>query len=97
MPKLDLLQLAILAIAAYRFSRLVVIDHIFEPLREKIWKKWPPSTMFGYFFTCIWCTSVWVSSLITISYTIEPAITTVICLPFAFSAIAGIVSERLER
>ena len=88
------LTFIILALATFRFTRLVTTDVIFDTPRQWIWKKFPPSTPLGYLLTCDWCTSVWVASLITISYTIVPTITLIGALPFALSAVVGILAAR---
>jgi hypothetical protein len=93
---LDLLVFAILALAVYRLSRLVIIDVVFEKVRDKIWSKYPPSHGIGYLITCYWCTSVWVASVVTICYTMVPTVTVYICLPFALSAVAGLIAARLD-
>lgn len=92
----DLPTLLILALATFRLSRLFTRDFIFEPLREAIWKKFPPHTQLGYLFTCNWCMSIWFASLITICYTIVPAVTIVPCLVLALSAVAGLISDKLD-
>lgn len=94
--ELNLLIFAILALAVYRLSRLVVEDTIFEGIRDKIWSKYPPSTKLGYLLTCYWCTSIWVASILTICYTMVPTVTVFICLPFALSAVAGLIAARLD-
>lgn len=86
----------LLALATYRLARLITIDVIFEWLRNRIWKKFPPSTTFGYLFTCVWCQSIWFGSLLTIWYTIEPASAVVFTLPLALSAVAGIITARVD-
>lgn len=97
MNDLPLLHFLVLSLATFRLSRLFTTDVIFEPLREKIWKRFPPSTQFGYLFTCNWCMSIWFGSLVTISYTIVPSITFVASLPLALSALAGLISTRLDN
>lgn len=92
-----LFQFIVLSLATFRLARLFTTDVIFEFLRERIWKKFPPSTQFGYLFTCNWCMSIWFGSLVTISYTIEGAITTILCLPLALSAVAGIITARVDH
>ncbi len=87
----------ILALATFRLSRLLVVDIVFEWLRNLIWKRFPPSTTFGYFFTCIWCTSIWIASGVGICYTIVPTATVVVASIFALSAVAGLVSTRLDN
>lgn len=91
-----LIMFVVLTLATYRLSRLLTRDTIFEPLREKIWKRFPPSTQFGYLFTCVWCSSIWFGSLLVISYTINSLVTFVASLPLALSAIAGLISTRLD-
>ena len=86
-----------LALATFRLARLISTDVIFNFLREAIWSKFPPSTTFGYLFTCNWCLSIWTGSLFGISYTIVPLATFVVALPFALSAIAGIISNRYDN
>lgn len=87
----------ILALAVYRLSRLFTTDQIMEPLRNLIWKRFPPSTQFGYLFTCNWCMSIWFASLTTICYTIVPTATLVPCLILALSAVAGLISNKLDN
>jgi hypothetical protein len=91
------IPLLILALATFRISRLFTVDVIFENLREWIWKRKPPHTKIGYLFTCNWCFSIWVASLVVICYTIVPTATTVIALPFALSAVAGLIAARLDN
>lgn len=94
----DLLTFLILSLATFRISRLLTIDVIFDSLRNKIWEKYPPHEYkFGYLFTCTWCMSIWVASVIVICYTIIPTATTLLALPFAMSAIAGLVAHNLDK
>ena len=86
----------ILALATFRLSRLITTDYITEPFRNFIWKRFPPSTQLGYLLTCNWCTSIWFASLITICYTIVPTATLVPCLILALSAVAGLISNKLD-
>jgi hypothetical protein len=92
----DLPTLLILALATFRLSRLFTTDIFFEPLRNWVWKRKDPSTMLGYFFTCNWCMSIWFASLITICYTIVPSVTILPCLVLALSAVAGLISNKLD-
>ena len=94
---IDLFTFTILALATFRISRLLTVDVIFENLREWVWKKRPPSTKLGYLFTCNWCMSIWVASLLTICYTIITTATVVVAIPFALSAVAGLIAARLDN
>lgn len=91
------IPLLILALATFRISRLLTVDVIFESLRDWIWKRKPPHTKIGYLFTCTWCMSIWVASLLVICYTIITTATTLIALPFALSAVAGLIAARLDN
>jgi hypothetical protein len=87
----------ILALAAYRITRLIVEDTLLEPLRERVWKRFPPETKLGYLFTCFWCTGFWVSVLIVAVYLLLPSATIAIALVFALSAVVGIIDTILHR
>lgn len=75
-------------------TRLITTDVIFNKPRDAFFKRFPPTKMLGYLVTCDWCMSIWVGSLITISYTIVPTATLIIAFPFALSAIAGFLAAR---
>lgn len=38
---MDALELLVLSLAAYRLTRLVTTDVITEPLRRRVWARWP--------------------------------------------------------
>ena len=95
---MTVLQFAILAFAAFRITRLVTRDVIFNPLREKIWNKYPPSgDGIGYIITCDWCTSIWVSSLIVAMYTIATSFTFGVCCMFAISSVVGLLTALVDQ
>lgn len=90
-----LLSLPAASLATYRISKLIIEDVIFEKIREKIFSKFPPeTTRTGYFFTCYWCTSLWVATLLTVGFILIPSVMLIVCLPFAISAIVGLISEK---
>lgn len=94
---LNPVALIVLVLAVYRITRLIVTDHIFDNPRNKLFDKFPPDrSMFGYLFTCNWCMSIWVASLLTVPYTIIPAATLVFSFPFALSAVAAIIAARVD-
>lgn len=97
MTDLTAIQFLVLSLATFRLARLFTTDVIFDALRQRVWKRFPPSTTLGYFFTCNWCMSIWFGSLVTISYTIYPSVTFVCLLPLALSAIAGLVTNKLDN
>lgn len=73
----NLTVLVLLALAAYRVTRLIVIDAIFDETREWFFKKLDFKKVKGsdtfvsrnlvaqklsYLLQCTWCTGVWVST-----------------------------------
>jgi hypothetical protein len=94
---IDLLGFVLLALASYRATRFIVVDHLFEPMRARIWKKWPPSTKFGYLFTCYWCTGFWVALIFVILAFLLPDLTFVVSLVLSISALIGLISAFEER
>lgn len=90
-------ELTILALATYRITRLFTRDTILNALRNRFWDRFPPeSTKLGYLFTCEWCLSVWVASVIFISAMIS-TVTVLVVAPFALSAIAGLLTAYEDR
>lgn len=93
---LTLVDFVVLALACFRATRLVTTDVVFNGLRERLWRRFPPeTTMLGYLSTCDWCASVWVGSALAISYTIFPSATLLASLPLALSAVTGYLAARL--
>lgn len=93
-----LFLIVLLGLAAYRTSLLIVEDEIFRPLREWIWKKFPPNkSLFGYLFTCMKCVSVWAALGWLIFFLIFPLETTVVAVVAAISAIVVIIDSALNR
>jgi hypothetical protein len=94
----DLVSLARTSLATYRLSRLAVEDEITSPIRDRIWKTYPPeSTKVGYLLTCYWCSSIYAASALQISRIIAPKTTRAVETVLAASAVAGIVAARLEN
>jgi hypothetical protein len=44
-------------------------------------------------FQCLWCTSVWIGTIVTVGYFFNPTLTTWILLPFTISAGAILVDK----
>jgi Protein of unknown function (DUF1360) len=87
----------LLALASFRVTRFFVEDILFEPVRDKIWEKFPPSTKLGYLFTCYWCLGFWVSALILVLYLLFPSVMIVPVLLLALSAVVGMIAKLLDR
>jgi hypothetical protein len=95
MTAIDPFTFVILALAAFRITRLITTDTIFDPLREKIWNKFPPNRInIGYLITCDWCTSIWVAPIVIFSYLLVPSVVFVVSLVLATSAVVGFLAAR---
>ena len=94
---LNAFHYTILALMVFRITRFFLVDQLFAPVREKIWDSFPPeSSMLGYFFTCSWCMSGWISFFAVIFYILFPSITLLVGCIFSLSAIAGLIAARLD-
>lgn len=93
----DPITLLTLTLATFRLARIITTDQITAPVRERIWKRFPPSTQLGYLFTCNWCTSIWTGSLIVIGCILIPTVCFPVCVVLALSALTGIISDFLDR
>jgi hypothetical protein len=94
---LDPFTYIIIALAAFRLTRFVTTDAIFESIREKIWKKYPPSTKLGYLITCNWCSGFWISIILVIGLIVLPVVTYVVSLVLSISTIVGLVANKLDN
>jgi hypothetical protein len=91
---LEPLTFVILALAAFRVTRVITTDVVFEAVRERIWKRFPPSKGFGYLITCDWCTGFYVSIAFVLAYLLVPVIVYVVSLVLSISAIIGLLANR---
>jgi len=92
----DALTLLLLALGAFRVTLMITTDVVLQPLRDKIWSKWPPDTYFGYLFTCNWCAGTWVAGGFTILWFIAPDFLVMVSLFLAISAVIGLMSGNLK-
>jgi hypothetical protein len=96
--KMPVLHLIILSLFVYRLTRLVVLDELLAPVRDWVWdRKSPNSSYIGYFFTCPWCVSLWVALPVVFLYALFPSITILVGCIFTLSAIAGLITARLDQ
>lgn len=90
------LEFIILGLATYRLTRFITTDVLFEPIRERVWKRFPVNTKLGYLFTCNWCMSFWVGSFVIFSAMIITELVIAYAV-FAVSAIAGLLTAYEEK
>lgn len=86
---------ALLGLATYRLTKLVIEDQITASLRDKVFEKFPPqNTMVGYLFTCPWCVSIWAGAgLLALEYA-SPVAGEVAQKVLAASAMSGMLDTR---
>lgn len=95
---ISVLHLVVLALMVYRLTRFFISDTLFEPVRDWIFSKKPPHTsVLGYLFTCEWCISLWIALPTVFLYALYPSITFLVGCIFALSAIAGLITARLDK
>ncbi len=94
---IDILTFIILTLATHRITRFLVEDYLFDPIRQRIWRKWNPGeSKIGYLFTCYWCTSIWAASILVGGYLLAPTLTFVVSLVLSISSIVGYIAARMD-
>lgn len=92
---IDLLQFVILSLAVFRVVRLVIEDVILEPLRERtVYKLDPETSKLRDLLECPWCLSFWIGLAVVIAFVFVPDETVWACLPFALSAVVGLIANN---
>ncbi len=94
-------QFVILALAAFRIWRLIGIDDITAGLRDRVTHRSMADTdgyrpTFDKFLGCPWCAAAWIALALTAAWWIWPHATLLVCVPFAVSAVVGLVSKNLD-
>jgi uncharacterized protein DUF1360 len=94
-----LLWVIVGGLAAWRLTSIIHHEKVAAPFRKLLGVKeltetdWAyPDTFIGELIECFWCTSVWVSIIVSIIVFFFPPI----LLPFAFSTVA-IMIEKQQR
>lgn len=87
---------ALLGLATYRITKFILEDELAAPVRNKLFKKFPPSsTKVGYLFTCPWCISIWAGAGLVALDHASPAAGNVAKNVLAASAITGLLDTRI--
>ena len=89
------LEFVVLGLGTFRLSRLVVDDDITLPLRAWIFDRFPSDWLISL-LSCVWCTGVWISVAVAGSYAVAPVVLWWCMLPFALSAVAGLLEEATQ-
>ena len=94
---INCLDLIIFSLATWRIAHMVVWeDGPWDIIGKTVGfftNRWE---LFRKLLSCVWCLSVWVAIFITLSAIINRTITVYLMLPFALSAIAVILEEKIN-
>jgi len=82
-------QFVVVALAVFRLTRLLIVDSITDPIRD-YFTRWEFT---DELLACPWCTSIWLSVPAAAMFWLWPELTYWLSLPFAFSAVAGLLSR----
>ena len=85
-------SVVLVALAAYRITRLIIRDVITEPLRERTIYRINPRSKWRELFRCFWCMSVYVGIAAALALWLWPGVTPWLALPFAFSTVVGAIA-----
>lgn len=95
---LIVIEFLVLGLASFRVTKFLLSDVLFSPVRDWVWRRFPPeSTKIGYFFTCPWCLGFWVSLGVYFWYTMLPLQMLWLCYVLALSAFVGLITALEDR
>lgn len=90
-----LIRLALDIVATRRLTKLINEDFVTSPLREAIWKRFPPNkSKIGYLFTCTWCMSIWAGVIVFSLRHKYPEIADIVSGILSASQVTGIANEK---
>ncbi len=89
-------DLAIQALAAYRLTRLVIVDEIPEPLRDTVVQRFgaPQDSKLSYLVHCPHCVSMYASAGIVMADMMVPRLARPVLRALALSAVVSLAYER---
>lgn len=87
------LGLALLILASFRLTHLVVYDSIMEPIRERL----GPVPFIGELISCHWCCGIWASGLLVGIYLVWPTVSFPLILLLAVAGGQAIVESLIRR
>jgi hypothetical protein len=91
----DFTKLALLGLATYRATKLVIDDEITAEIREKVLEKLGDHPKLSYLLHCPWCVSIWLAGGLVILDKVSPEIGDLTQKVLAASAITGLVDANL--
>jgi hypothetical protein len=95
---ISVFHLAVLGLAAYRLTGVIVEDVVLNRFRLWVWKKFPPENEgLGYLLTCSKCASIWTASLLVALYTISTSTAMFVGGILAVSAIVRLLTALVDH
>ncbi len=85
--------LVLLALAAYRVWRLLALDTITDSVRHRFVRA---DSKQEEFLQCPYCFGLWVTLAWWLAWVAWPHWTLVVAVPFALSALVGLIGSRLD-
>lgn len=97
----DWWEFAILSLGSYRVWRLVAVDTITEPIRDRVFRmaEYQAGREDRYRFkldelvTCPWCLGFWIAIAVWGVWQLVPHATLVVLTPFALNAAVGYMGK----
>jgi len=88
---------AILALASWRLWRLIALDTILDPVRDRLLSPRSLERRFviQQFVLCPWCLGFWAVAILWLCWLWTPSWTIGLCVPLAVSAVVGALGDRL--
>jgi hypothetical protein len=92
---MNLGKVALLGLATYRATKLIMEDEILRTPREWVEEKVSGSQKLSYFIYCPWCISIWVGGVLVILDKTSPEFSDLAQKILASSAITGLLDTNL--
>lgn len=80
--------------AAYRVWRLLAVDTILDPVRDRLFPN--HDSYWSIFLSCPWCAGFWVTLAWWAAWLLEPHYTVVVAVPWALSLLVGLTARNLD-
>jgi len=96
-------EFVILSLASFRLWRIIGADVVFDRLRDRLTRRdrfEEDETLYRRAFDewlhCAWCLGFWVAVAVFLAWLIWPVPTLWACLPFALSAVVGLIASNWD-
>ncbi len=80
--------------AAYRVWRLLAVDTILDPIRDRLFPN--HLSYWSVFLSCPWCAGFWVTIAWWAAWEATPHWTLVVAAPWALSLLTGLTARNLD-